>query len=75
MQFDNFIGKALKRMHIPGVWRANGCGMQDQLNFFNTLIMSLLIYCARVWGVALQTKYLSQIDRIQSRTLRSGYIK
>ena len=75
MQFDNFIGKALKRIHLPKVCIANGCGMQDQLYFFNTLIMALHIYCVRVWGVALQTKYLSQIDKILSRTLRFGYIK
>ena len=53
----------------------NGYSIFDLHYIFNCLIMSLFTYCIRVWGVAAYSKYLSQIDRLQKRALRFGYIQ
>ena len=37
--------------------------------------MSLFSYAIQVWGVACYSRYLFNIDRIQKRTVKSGYIK
>ena len=65
----------LKRMHILRVCRSNGYSVFDLHYLFNSLIMLLFTYYIRVWGVAACTKYLSQIDRLQERAFRFGYIQ
>ena len=73
--FDHLIDRALKCMHILRVCKNNGYSIFDLHYLFNSLIMSLFTYCIRVWGVAAYSKYLSQIDRLQKRALRFGYIQ
>ena len=73
--FDDLMDRALKRMHILRVCKNNGYSISDLHYLFNFLIMSLFIYCIRVWGVAAYSKYLSQINRLQKRALRFGYIQ
>ena len=73
--FDDLMERALKRMHILRVCKSNGYSVFDLHYLFNSLIMSLFTYCIRVWGVAACTKYLSQIDRLQKRAFRFGYIQ
>ena len=73
--FDDLMERALKRMHILRVCRSNGYSVFDLHYLFNSLIMSLFTYCIRVWGVAACTKYLSQIDWLQKRAFRFGYIQ
>ena len=36
---------------------------------------TIFMYAIRVWAVASKSKYLSQIDRLQRRALRFGYIQ
>ena len=73
--FDDLMDRALKRMHILRVCKNNGYSISDLHYLLNSLIMSLFIYFIRVWGVAAYSKYLSQIDRLQKRALRFGYIQ
>ena len=76
--FDDLMDRALKHMHILRLCKNNGYSISDLHYLFNSLIMSLFIYCIRVWGVAAYSKYLSQIDtfcRLQKRALRFGYIQ
>ena len=73
--FDDFMERAVKRMHILRVCKRNGYSVFDLDYLFNCLIMSLFTYCNRVWGVAAYTKYLSQIDRLLRRAFRFGYIE
>ena len=73
--FDDLMDRALKRMLILRVCKNNGYSISDLHYLFNSLIMSLFIYCIRVRGVAAYSKYLSQIDRLQKRALRFGYIQ
>ena len=37
--------------------------------------MSLFTYGIQVWGVASYSKYLSDIDKIQTRAMKYGYVK
>ena len=73
--FDDLMDRALKRMHILRVCKNNCYSIFDLHYLFKSLIMSLVTYCIRVWGVAAYSKYLSQIDRLQKRALRFGYIQ
>ena len=73
--FDDLMERALKRMHILRVCKRNGHSVSDLDDLFNCLIMSIFTYCIRVWGVAVYTKYLSQIDRLLRRAFRFGYIQ
>ena len=73
--FDDLMERALKRMHILAVCKRSGYSVSDVDYLFNCLIMSLFTYRIRVWGVAVYTKYLSQIDRLLRRAFRFGYIQ
>ena len=73
--FDDLMERAVKRMHILRVCKRNGYSVSDLDYLLNCLIMSLFIYCIRVWGVAAYTEYLSQIDRLVRRAFRFGYIQ
>ena len=46
--FDDLMDRALKRMHILRVCKNNGYSISDLHYLFNSLIMSLFIYCIRV---------------------------
>ena len=75
LQFENLMSKAAKRMHILRVCKVNGYSTRDLHYLFTSLIMSIFTYCIRVWAVASHTRYLSQINRLQKRALRFGYIE
>ena len=62
-------------MYIHEGWKRNGYSVSDLDYLFNCLIMSLFTYCIRVWGVAIYTKYLSQIDRLVRRAFRFWHIQ
>ena len=62
-------------MHILRVCKRNGYSVPDLHYLFNCLIMSLFTYSIRVWGVAVYTKYLSQIERLLRTGFRFGYIQ
>ena len=74
-QFDDSMERDLKRMHIVRTCKRNGYSVSDLDYLFNCLIMSLLTYCFRNWGVAAYTKYLIQIDRQMRKAFRFGYIQ
>ena len=47
---------------------------KDQLGkFFDSIILSLLLYEQEVWGSAFLGKYLDRIDKFFERALRFGY--
>ena len=73
--FNDLMERAVKRVYIVRVCKRNGYSVSDLDYLFNCLIMSLLTYCIRVWGVATYTKYLRQIDRLVRRAFRFGYIQ
>ena len=54
-------------MHILRVCKRNGYSVSDLDYLINCHTMSLFTYCIRVWGVAADTRYLSQIDRLLKR--------
>ena len=53
--FDDLMARALKRKHILRVCKSNDYTVGRLHNLFKSLIMSLFIYCIRVWDVASYT--------------------
>lgn len=53
--FDDLMARALGRTHTLRVCNGNGYSVSHLRNLFKSLIMSLFIYCIRVWDVATYT--------------------
>ena len=69
-QFDNFLSKAGRRMHILRVCKKYGYSLDYLHYLFHGLITSLFTYGISVWGTATYDKYLSRIDKLKKRAVR-----
>ena len=65
-----------------GVWTYYECARGMAIvwtlrlqRLFHSLIIPLFTYGISVWGVASYEKYLSKIDKFQTRTVRFGFLR
>lgn len=58
-------------MYLKGLQALWAC--YASIGLFNSLIVSLFTYVVKVWGEALYTKYVCQIDKFINRAYRNGY--
>ena len=62
-------------MHKLWVCTKYGYSLDSLQHLFHSLIIPLFTYGISVWGVASYEKYLSKIDKFQTRTVRFGFLK
>jgi hypothetical protein len=60
-------------MYILRVCKHYGLSTHQLDLLFNSLIVSLFTFAAKVWGGASYNKYISQIDKFVNRAYRNGY--
>ena len=71
--FEEMMKKASRRMYILSVCKHYGLSTHKLDLLFNSLIVSLFTFAAKVWGGASYNKYVSQIDKFVNRAYRNGY--
>ena len=62
-------------MYILRICKKFGYNHENLHYLFNTLIMSLFKYALPVWGCASYFTYLVNIDKLQNRAVKFGYLK
>ena len=70
-----FSWKASSSTCILRVCKFCGFSAKELDIIFNSLLTSLFMFGAEVWGCAAHSKYLVQIDRLLNRAFRSGYVQ
>ena len=62
-------------MYILRICKKFGYSRENLHYLFNTLIMSLFKCVLPVWGCASYSAYLVNIDKLQNRAVKFGYLK
>ena len=62
-------------LYILRICKKFGYSQENLHYLFNTLIMSLFKYALPVWGCANYSTYLVNIDKLQNRAVKFGYLK
>ena len=73
--FDTSLSKGGKRMYMLRICKKFGYSQENLHYLFNILIMSLFKYALPVWGCASYSTYLVNIDKLQNRAVKFGYLK
>ena len=73
LHIDDLLSKASGHMYILRVCRCYGYSADELNKLFELLIMLLFYYSIKVWGSALQKKYLDRIEKFFRWAHHYGY--